>query len=185
MSEAPSGQQNRQILDRIAAAITQIAAQENRRPVEQTGTLLLCLFEVLVELVTIIGAEIRSQRLRLVADIIKNAPPVFETPHLGLDFISLAFQEQSSKHLRRRNGRRQQRPGSCPRQPGPFTREAQAGETRLAATVIGRELVQRDRIAKPRPPSTRLPGQITAEPAKRFSPVARLVPGPAAQQNPR
>ena len=43
--------------------------------------------EVLVELVAIVGAEVGPQAGGLIADVVEDAPAVFETTHLGLHFV--------------------------------------------------------------------------------------------------
>ena len=103
----------------------------------------------------------RSDRRRvgLVADVVEDAPAVLEAAHLGLDFVGPAVEEQPGEHLRRRGVRRHERPGPGPRQAGALARQGQAGEARLAADVLGRELVERDRVAKAGPARARHAGQ--------------------------
>ena len=54
-------------------------------------------------------------------------------------------------------------PGPVPRSGSrtgpPFARQGQAGESRLAADVLGRELIERDRVPKPGPARSRRAGQ--------------------------
>ena len=95
----------------------------------------------------------------LIADVVEDAAAVFEAAHLGLDFVGAAFEEQPGEHLRRRVVRRHDRPGAGPGQAEPFARQGQAGEARLAADVLGRELVERDRVAKAGPARARHAGQ--------------------------
>ena len=74
-------------------------------------------------------------------NVLKDAAAVFQTTRLRLDFVGTPFEEQPGEHSRRRSGRRHERPGSRPGQAGPLARQGEAGKSRLAADVFGRELI--------------------------------------------
>jgi len=70
--------------------------------------------KVFVELVAVVAAEISSQRLRLVSDVIENAAAVFEPAHLALDFLGTPFKQQAREDFGRRVVCRDERTGASP-----------------------------------------------------------------------
>jgi|GEM_PF-4872563 len=76
--------------------------------------------QVIVKFVASVGSPVGSQQVRLITHVIKDEAAVFRTTHLGLKFVGTTFQEQVREHSRRRRGCRNERAGSCPRQPRSF-----------------------------------------------------------------
>src|SRR5262249_27995710 len=89
-----------------------------------------------------------SQAFGLVADVVEDAPAVFETTHLGPNLFGTTVKEEASEHFRRRGGRWNQCAGARPGQASAFARQGQARKTGAAADLFGRKLVQRDGVAK-------------------------------------
>src|SRR5205085_221390 len=122
---------------------------------------------ILVELVAVVGAEAGSQLLRLVADVVENAPAVRQAPGLGPDFFGRVGEEEPREDL---GGRRRGRHwGSGPR-PGDalaFARQRQAGNAGLSPEMLRRELVQRDLVAEAGPSRPLGPGQGAGRPGFR------------------
>src|SRR6185437_11451992 len=107
--------------------------------------------EVFVELVSIVGAEMRLHPPGRVADRVKDTPSVAQSLGLRLHVLRASFLKQLGEHAGGETVRRHQRAAARPRQAESLAREGQAGEARRAADTLGRELVERDTVAETRP----------------------------------
>ena len=108
--------------------------------------------EILVELFAVASAQVTLHLPGLIADRVEDALAVGQPPGLGLHLVGAAFQKQLGEHVRRPILRRHGRTALGPGKAGPFARQRERGETRLAVNMIGRELVERDGVLEARPP---------------------------------
>src|SRR4029079_17296549 len=87
------------------------------------------------------GTQVGLELFRLIADVIQNAPSLFETPNLRADFFRFPSEEQPGKDARWRGGRGHRGAGARPGEAGAFSGERQRGKTCRTADVFGSELV--------------------------------------------
>lgn len=107
--------------------------------------------KILVELFAVADSDVRLQPLRLIANRVEHALTIFQSPSLSLDLVRPPLQKQFGEHARRPTLRRHRRSAVSPRQTKPLARQRQGGESRLAVQVFGRELIQRNAVAKSGP----------------------------------
>lgn len=96
--------------------------------------------EILIELLAVAGSQTALHPLGIVTDGIEDASTVSQSPHLSLDFVRTAVEEQFGKQSRRRRLSRNHRAGACPRQAGTLVRQREA---RVSPPIFsGRPLIQ-------------------------------------------
>jgi hypothetical protein len=103
----------------------------------------------------------------LVTNVIQDAASFGEPSQLALDLVFFSIEEHFGEKSRWRLVCRDPSSGPRPRQPQPFARQGQTGESRLLPDLLRRELIDGDPVTDPRLPRPRDPGQES---------VDRLVP---------
>src|SRR6185369_12008997 len=102
--------------------------------------------EVFVELFAVVAADDLFEPLCLIADGVEHTLAVREPAGLCLHFIGTAIEEEPREHARRPAFGGDGGTAACPRQAEPFARQRQARKPRFAAEVLGRELIERNRV---------------------------------------